>query len=81
MAEILTVASSESVLQNDLQEFCKILGLPDTARAESPHQIFQDCLAVLKMRTNYKEPVSLEDRVSRLEKTVDHLCPDKSDDI
>lgn len=43
-------------LQDDLREFMKVLGLPDGPQPLSPHEVFQVCLEVLKMRINYREP-------------------------
>jgi len=36
---------------------------------------------VLAPETPFTDEPNIEDRVARLEKTVAHLCPDKSDDV
>jgi len=37
-----------SVLQNDLAEFCRLVGHFDGAQPKSPHEVFQECLARVK---------------------------------
>lgn len=39
-----------SVLQDDLRDMCRALGLPDGARPQSPHEVFRECIAVIKGR-------------------------------
>jgi hypothetical protein len=36
------------VLQNDLQEMLQALGMFDGARPQSPHTVFQECLAEVR---------------------------------
>ena len=45
-------ADITSVLQDDLAELLTILGMGDHARPQSPHEVFQDAIAVLRKRLN-----------------------------
>lgn len=40
------------VLQDDLKTLLTMLGMPDGARNASPHEVFQEVIAVLKVRLN-----------------------------
>jgi hypothetical protein len=40
--------TDDSVLQEDLREMLQALGMPDYARSQSPHDVFQDALAEMK---------------------------------
>lgn len=37
-----------SILQNDLRDMLRALGLPDSARPQSPHEVFRECIEEVK---------------------------------
>lgn len=41
-------------LQSDLAQLLKILGMGDHARSQSPHEVFQEALVVLRKRLGMK---------------------------
>lgn len=56
------------VLQSDLAELLATLGMSDHARPQSPHEVFQDALSVLKARLG--PPAEPAPRLSRREKAT-----------
>lgn len=51
MVEGIDNPMESSVLQDDLRDMLRALGLPDAARPQSPHAVFRECIAeVEKLR-------------------------------
>lgn len=42
------MTSESSVLQDDLRDMLRALGLPDSAQPRSPHEVFRDCIEEVK---------------------------------
>lgn len=53
------------VLQDDLRELLQALGMPDGARPQSPHEVFQEALTVLRARLATLPPVAAEGEAKR----------------
>jgi hypothetical protein len=48
--------TESDMLQSDLRELLRVLDMPDHARSQSPHEVFQEALTVLRERAPYLLP-------------------------
>ena len=65
--------TSSGVLQNDLIELLTILGMSTHARPQSPHEVFQEALSVLRDRLTRSGEASVLVNSSLLSKTAEAI--------
>lgn len=51
-----------TILQDDLRDLLRALGMSDAARAQSPHEVFRECIsAVEQLRASARRLISAMD--------------------
>ncbi|WP_232629185.1 hypothetical protein [Methylobacterium sp. Leaf118] len=77
------MATDTDIAQADLAELLTILGMGDHARPQSPHEVFQDALSVLRRRLGgtQRQPESAVAADEEDDREVDRILAMSGDDL